>query len=100
MAGDKQSIGDLKSRLDEIVEAVSDENIDLDVALGLYEEAVALGMRACDLLEEGLIDDEAEDASCDGADEAAETEGVESGEGSVEEASEEFAAPRQDGSCA
>lgn len=45
---------DLKVRLDEIVEAVSDDDLPLDEALDLYEEAVSLGLRASDLLEEGI----------------------------------------------
>lgn len=44
----------VKDRLDEIVEAVSDENISLDDALKLYEEAVQLGLAASSLLEENL----------------------------------------------
>ena len=40
-------------RLDEIVEAVSAPGISLDEALALYEEAVKLGLSACDLSEEG-----------------------------------------------
>ena len=44
----------VKARLDEIVAAVGDESMPLDDALDLYEEAVALGMRATDLLETGI----------------------------------------------
>ena len=51
---DSQSFEQVKSRLDEIVEAVSDENIALDDALKLYEEAVELGLVASSLLEENL----------------------------------------------
>ena len=43
----------VKNRLDEIVEAVGAEGLSLDDALALYEEAVSLGLRASDLLEEG-----------------------------------------------
>lgn len=46
--------GEVKARLDEIVEAVSSEDISLDDALELYEEAVRLGMRASSLLEEKI----------------------------------------------
>lgn len=45
---------DLKVRLDEIVGAVQDESLPLDKALALYEEAVSLGLRASDLLEENI----------------------------------------------
>lgn len=48
------SFEELKSRLDEIVEAVNDKDLPLDQALSLYEEAVGLGLRASDLLEQGI----------------------------------------------
>ena len=51
---DLQDFGTVQARLDEIVKAVADEDIPLDDALDLYEEAVSLGMRASDLLEEGI----------------------------------------------
>lgn len=44
----------VQSRLDEIVEAVGDESLPLDDALALYEEAVNLGLRGSDLLEENI----------------------------------------------
>lgn len=44
----------LKARIDEIVDAVSDDELPLDDALALYEEAVGLGLRASDLLEENI----------------------------------------------
>ena len=49
----------IKTRLEEILEAVSDESIPLDDALDLYEEAVELGMRVSDVLEDGIEVDEA-----------------------------------------
>lgn len=49
-----RSFEDVKGRLDEIVEAVSSEDISLDDALKLYEEAVELGLVASSLLEENL----------------------------------------------
>ena len=56
----KPTIEDVRNRLDEIVAAVSDESVDLDEALGLYEEAVALGLAACDLNTAELVLDEEE----------------------------------------
>lgn len=47
------SYNQVRDRLDEIVEAVSAPGISLDEALALYEEAVKLGLSACDLSEEG-----------------------------------------------
>ncbi len=49
-----ETFEDLKARLDEIVAAVSDDTMPLDDALALYEEAVSLGLRATDLLEENI----------------------------------------------
>ena len=53
-----ESFDALKARLEEIVQAVSDESLPLDAALDLYEEAVSLGMRASDYLEDGILLDE------------------------------------------
>lgn len=54
---------ELNTRLKEIVEAVGDESLPLDDALALYEEAVTLGLRASDLLEENIQTHEAQEAS-------------------------------------
>lgn len=48
------SFESVQSRLDEIVDAVGKDDLSLDDALNLYEEAVGLGLRASDLLEEGI----------------------------------------------
>ena len=45
----------VKTRLAEIAEEVDDESLSLDEALDLYEEAVALGLKASDLLETGVV---------------------------------------------
>ena len=47
------SYDDVSTRLNEILDAVNAEGVSLDDALALYEEAVQLGLRACDLSEEG-----------------------------------------------
>ena len=57
--GHLQDFEAIKTRLEEIVEAVSDESIPLDDALDLYEEAVELGMRVSDVLEDDIEVDEA-----------------------------------------
>ncbi len=49
-----ESFESVQGRLDEIVAEVSNEDLSLDDALNLYEEAVGLGLRASDLLEEGI----------------------------------------------
>ena len=60
MANDHlQDFEAIKMRLEEIVEAVSDESIPLDDALDLYEEAVELGMGVSDVLEDDIEVDEA-----------------------------------------
>lgn len=53
---------ELNTRLKEIVETVGDESLPLDDALALYEEAVTLGLRASDLLEENIQAHEAQEA--------------------------------------
>ena len=42
---------DMQQRLEQIVDEVAAEDISLDDALALYEEAVKLGLAACDLSE-------------------------------------------------
>ncbi len=55
----RKSYSEVKTRLDEIVDAVSVEDISLDDALDLYEEAVKLGMQVGDLIEEDISAEEA-----------------------------------------
>ena len=56
----------VNDRLKEIVEAVEDENLPLDDALGLFEEAVKLGMQASTLLEQDIAERDAQAAADDG----------------------------------
>lgn len=67
---DPQSFEDMKLRLDQIVAAVSDEDLPLEDALGLYEEAVGIGLAASRIMEEGIAaqDDAAQASSNDGGD--------------------------------
>ncbi len=70
-----QTFEDIKLRLDQIVAAVSDEELPLEEALGLYEEAVGIGLAASRIIEEGIAakGDVSKEASDDGGDvEAAE----------------------------
>ena len=67
MAQNYENYSQVKDRLDSIVDKVTDENISLDEALDLYDEAVKLAMRASDLIEidtddgiDGVDDDSAE----------------------------------------
>ena len=57
-----QTFEDIKARLDEIVAAVSDEELPLDEALSLYEEAVGIGLTASRIVAAGIAAKEAESA--------------------------------------
>lgn len=45
----------VRKRLEEIAHEVDDDNMSLDDALDLYEEAVKLGLKASSLLEVGIV---------------------------------------------
>ena len=84
------SYDQVRDRLDEIVEAVSAPGISLDEALALYEEAVKLGLSACDLSEEGaeeLLEQDAANLT---------TEQVEATDNQNSPDEDEAAAARQD----
>lgn len=51
---EKRSFEGVHERLAQIVDEVSAEDISLDDALRLYEEAVKLGLSACDLSEQDI----------------------------------------------
>lgn len=101
MSNADANFDDIKKRLDEIADRVSQEGIDLDEALSLYEEAVKLGIAACDVSE---IDADAEqvegDAACEAVAESASGEEAVEGEGvpvfEVAEAVEVDASPVQE----
>ena len=86
-SSDSNSFAEVKRRLDEIVEAVSDDSLSLDDALTLYEEAVSLGLKASDLLESNIAPSEAaavaepdgenDSRAAEGEPETAATEGAE-----------------------
>lgn len=82
MNEDTRSFADVKERLDEIVDEVSREDISLDDALTLYEEAVKLGLGACNLSENDIFPAEIEavEEAVEGASEDA------AGEGAVQDA--------------
>lgn len=83
----------VKSRLDEIVDAVSDDSLSLDEALSLYEEAVGLGLRAGDLLEERIelqdAEEEVADAESRSVEEGASGRELDGAEGAAVEAAAE-----------
>lgn len=71
------SYDQVRDRLDEIVEAVNAPGISLDEALALYEEAVKLGLSACDLSEEGaeeLLEQDAANLTTEQANQAEATD--------------------------
>lgn len=55
MSAPEGSFEAVRTRLEEIVEEVNAEGISLDEALALYEEAVKLGLSACDLSEQDAL---------------------------------------------
>lgn len=55
MSDTPQGFEAMKARLDEIVDEVSAEGVSLDEALALYEEAVKLGLSACDVSEADIL---------------------------------------------
>ena len=54
VSSEATSFRELKARLDEIVELVSDDSLPLEEALKYYEEAVGLGLEASNILEQGI----------------------------------------------
>lgn len=54
-AQDLVSYDQVKQRLDQIFEDVKSEDMPLDDALALYEEAVKLGLRASELIEDDTL---------------------------------------------
>lgn len=63
MSDQQDSFEEIQARLQEIVDAVSDDALPLDDALTLYEEAVQLGLRASTLLEEEIATKDADSAA-------------------------------------
>lgn len=66
----------LNERLEQIVNEVADETLPLDDVLALYEEAVNLGLRGCDLLEEGIQAYEEQEVEQEAAQDAQSAEGA------------------------
>lgn len=93
------SYDQVRDRLDEIVEAVSAPGISLDEALALYEEAVKLGLSACDLSEEGaeeLLEQDAANLTTEQANQANRANQAEATDNQNSPAEGEAAAARQD----
>lgn len=93
------SYDQVRDRLDEIVEAVSAPGISLDEALALYEEAVKLGLSACDLSEEGaeeLLEQDAANLTTEQANQANQANQAEATDNQNSPDEGEAAAARQD----
>lgn len=76
MSDQQDSFEEIQTRLQEIVDAVSDDALPLDDALTLYEEAVQLGLRASTLLEEGIAAQDSESNSDSDEEESSLSQGV------------------------
>ena len=90
------SYDQVRDRLDEIVEAVNAPGISLDEALALYEEAVKLGLSACDLSEEGAEELREQDAANLTPEQANQANQTEASDNQNSPAEGEVAAARQD----
>ena len=93
------SYDQVRDRLDEIVEAVSAPGISLDEALALYEEAVKLGLSACDLSEEGaeeLLEQDAANLTTEQGEQANQAKQANASDDQNSPAEGEAAAARQD----
>lgn len=93
------SYDQVRDRLDEIVEAVSAPGISLDEALALYEEAVKLGLSACDLSEEGaeeLLEQDAANLTTEQGERANQANQADASDNQSSPSRGEAAAARQD----
>ena len=93
------SYDQVRDRLDEIVEAVSAPGISLDEALALYEEAVKLGLSACDLSEEGaeeLLEQDAANLTTEQSEQANQANQADASDDQSSPSQGEAAAARQD----
>ena len=58
MAGDHNTFGEVRARLDEIVSEVRKKDLSLEKSLDLYEEAIKLGNRCAELVDKPDYSDE------------------------------------------
>lgn len=54
MAGDYNTFGEVRARLDEIVSEVRKKDLSLEKSLDLYEEAIKLGNRCAELVDKPI----------------------------------------------
>lgn len=97
MSAQPESFEAVRDRLEQIVDEVNAEGITLDEALCLYEEAVKLGLAACDLSEQDALEAAAQlDVQPDGSPAPGGEEAAAAPEGSSEDASAEACGPGAD----
>lgn len=64
MAQEKETFGEVRERLEEIVAQVKSKDTSLEKSLDLYEEAIRLGNRAAELIDKpDFTDEEMHEAS-------------------------------------
>ena len=63
MSESSQTFETVKERIDEIVDEVSHDDLSLDDALALYEEAIKLGLSACELSESDIFPETPEETA-------------------------------------
>lgn len=79
MGKDMEDFASMRERLDRIADEVGRDDIDFDDALTLFEEAIGLGLRACDMSEIGLEEEVVEETTA--SEESVAEEGSPSDEG-------------------
>ena len=89
-APQNSSFDELRERLEQIVDEVNAEGITLDESLALYEEAVKLGLSACDMSEQDALE-------AYGAEQAESRAAVEAGEQAESRAAADAADSRASG---
>ena len=85
-----ERFSDVTSRLDEIISAVRNKDTSLERSLDLFDEAIALGTRAVDLVDKAAFSPEEEELMADvdtsAAGEGAQAEGADAQSGAVQPA--------------
>lgn len=91
MAGDYNTFGEVRARLDEIVSEVRKKDLSLEKSLDLYEEAIKLGNRCAELVDKPDYSDEEARAAQEilGGDDAQQPDGKASEQGDSAQAAED-----------
>ena len=87
MSVQPNSFEEAKARLEEIADAVGNDELPLDEALDLFDEAVSLGLAVSDLMEEGIEVDEPDEPGKPGGSDAADAADAPGGAGESNTAS-------------